>query len=34
MLEGRVTEFHGVPVPDINRTIPYPVSMPLQLPST
>jgi hypothetical protein len=30
MLEGRVTEFHGVPVPDINRTVPYPVSMPLQ----
>lgn len=34
MLEGRVTEFYGVPVPDINRTVLYPVSMPLQLPST
>ena len=27
MLEGRVTQFYGVPVPDMNRAASYPVSM-------
>jgi hypothetical protein len=34
MLDGRVTEFYGVPVPDINRTVSYPVSMPPLLQHT
>jgi hypothetical protein len=34
MLDGRVTKFHGVPVPDINRTVSYPVSMPPLLQHT